>query len=198
MPTAPPAALAPHLARWLEELRAIRCDAAALTQGLGEAQLGWRPGPGRWSIAEVVAHLNRAGRPYLDRIAHALAEARARGASGSDGWRPTFIGGLMARSQEPPPRIRFRAPRIFRPDGDGARPPAGAPELATWRSLHQEMEERIREAAGVDLGRARVVSPVTRLVRMNAGDAFALLLSHERRHLWQIRGIRESAGFPAS
>jgi hypothetical protein len=60
------------------------------------------------------------------------------------------------------------------------------------------MEERLREAAGVDLRRARIVSPVTRMVRMNAGDAFALLLSHERRHLWQIRGIRQDAGFPPS
>ena len=194
---APPAPLAPHLERWLEELRAIRRDAAALTDGVGEAQLAWRPGPGRWSIAEVVAHLNRAGRPYLDRIAHALAEARGRGPS-PDAWRPTFVGGLMARSQEPPPRIRFRAPRIFRPGADGAAPPAGAPELATWRGLHQEMEERLREAAGVDLRRARIVSPVTGMVRMNAGDAFALLLSHERRHLWQIRGIRQDAGFPAA
>ncbi|MFL5384830.1 MAG: DinB family protein [Longimicrobiaceae bacterium] len=198
MTPAPSAAPAAHIADWLEQLRAIRRDAASLTEGLSDAQLAWRPGPGRWSIAEVVAHLNRAGRPYLDLIAHALAAARVRGASTGDRWRPTFVGGLMARSQEPPPRIRFRAPRIFRPDGDGAPPPAGAPELATWRSLHQEMEERIREAAGVDLGRTRIVSPVTRLVRMNAGDAFALLLSHERRHLWQIRGIREAAGFPAS
>jgi len=197
MTPAPPA-LAPHLERWLEELRAIRRDAATLTDDLGDAQLAWRPGPGRWLIAEVVAHLNRAGRPYLDRIAHALAEARRRGLSEGDEWRPTFVGGWMARSQEPPPRIRFRAPRIFRPDGEGAPPPAGAPELATWRSLHQEMEERIREAAGVDLRRARIVSPVTRMVRMNAGDAFALLLSHERRHLWQIRGIRQDAGFPGS
>ena len=193
-PSAPPAA---HIAEWLEQLRAIRRDAAELTEGLSDAQLAWRPGPGRWSIAEVVAHLNRAGRPYLDLIAHALAGARAQGPP-PEPWRPTFIGGMMARSQEPPPRIRFRAPRIFRPDGDGAPPPAGAPELATWRSLHQEMEERIREAAGADLRRARIVSPVTRLVRMNAGDAFALLLSHERRHLWQIRGIRGTAGFPAT
>jgi hypothetical protein len=55
-----------------------------------------------------------------------------------------------------------------------------------------------REAAGLDLRRTRVVSPVTRLVRMNVGDALALLLTHERRHLGQIGRVRESAGFPAA
>jgi len=145
----------------------------------------------------VVAHLNRAGRTYLDEVAHALAGARARGLADRGDWRPSLVGGLMTRSMEPPPRIRLPAPRIFRAAA-GAPPPPGAPELATWRSLHREMEERIREAAGLDLRRARVVSPVTRWVRMNAGDALALLLAHERRHLWQIRGITENAGFPAA
>ncbi|SOD02089.1 DinB superfamily protein [bacterium JGI 053] len=195
MTSAPSPAVAPHLERWLDQLRAIRRDDAALTGGLAEAQLAWRPGPGRWSIAEVVKHLNLSARPYLDAIAHALAGARARGLSDGGGWRPTLVGGLFARSMEPPPRIRLPAPRIFRP-AEGAPPPPGARELATWRSLHLEMEERIREAAGVDLRRARFVSPVTRWVRMNAGDAFAVLLAHERRHLWQMGQIKESEGFP--
>jgi hypothetical protein len=197
MTSAPSPATAPHLERWLEQLRAIRREAAALTEGLHEAQLAWRPGPGRWSIAEVVKHLNLSARPYLDAIAHALARARARGHTDGGDWRPTLVGGLFARSMEPPPRVRLRAPRIFRP-AEGAPPPPGARELATWRAIHLEMEERIREAAGLDLRRARVVSPVTRWVRMNAGDAVALLLAHERRHLWQMGKIRESAGFPAA
>jgi hypothetical protein len=195
MPTAPRAALSPLLEGYLEQLRAIRRDAAALTDGLGAAQLAWRPGPGRWSIAEVVQHLNLAGRPYLDAVAHALSDARARGLSDRGDWRPTLLGGLMTWSFEPPPRIRMPAPRIFR-GAEGAPPPDGGSALETWRRLHLEIEERIREAAGLDLRRARVVSPVTRLVRMNVGDAFAMLLAHERRHLWQIGKIRESEGFP--
>jgi hypothetical protein len=197
MISAPPKALSPPLEGWLEQLRAIRRDAAALTDGLGAAQLAWRPAPGRWAISEVVAHLNLAGRRYLDVVAHALADARARGLADRGDWRPSLVGGLMTRSMEPSARVRFPAPRIFRAAAD-APPPDGARELATWRRLHLEMEERIREAAGLDLRRARVVSPVTPLVRMNAGDAFALLLTHERRHLGQIGRVRESAGFPAA
>lgn len=193
--SAPAAAPSPLLEGFLDQLRAIRRDASALTGGLGGARLAWRPAPGKWSIAEVVAHLNRTGRIYLDEVAHALAEARARGLADRGDWRPSLVGGWMTKSMEPPPRIRIPAPRIFRA-AEGVPPPDGARELATWRSLHLEMEERIREAAGLDLRRARVVSPVTRWVRMNAGDALALVLAHERRHLWQIRRIVESAGFP--
>jgi len=197
MTSAPPVALSPLLEGWLEQLRAIRRDAAALTGGVGDAQLAWRPGPGRWSIAEVVAHLNVTGRIYLDEVAHAVAGVRARGLSDRGDWRPSLVGKVMIWGTEPPPRFRVPAPPIFRA-AKGAPPPDGRRELETWRRLHLEMEERIREAAGVDLRRARVVSPVTRLVRMNAGDAIRMVLSHERRHLWQIGKIKESAGFPAS
>jgi hypothetical protein len=195
MNTAPTGALSPLLEGFLEELRAIRRDAAALTDGLGAAQLAWRPGPGRWSVAEAVAHLNLTGRHYLDAVAHALADARARGLADRGDWRPSLVGRVMIYGTEPPPRFRVPAPPIFRAP-KGAPPPDGARELVTWKRLHLEIEERIREAAGLDLRRARVVSPVTRWVRMNVGDALAMVLSHERRHLWQIGRIKETEGFP--
>jgi hypothetical protein len=192
-PSSPP--LAPLLERSLEELRAVRRDAAALTGGLSAAQLAWSPAPGRWSMAEGVAHLNRTGRLYLDALAHSLAGARARGLVDRGDYRPGLVGGWMARSMEPPPKIRFRSPRVFLP-ARGAAAVDGPRELATWRELHLEMEERIREAAGLDLRRTRVVSPASRWLRISAGDALALLLAHERRHLWQMRQVRESGGFP--
>jgi hypothetical protein len=197
MTSAPPGALSPLLEDFLEQLRAIRRAAAASTESLGAAQLAWRPAPGRWSAAEAVAHLNLTGRHYLDAVARALAEARARGLADRGDWRPSLVGRVMMYGTEPPPRFRVPAPPIFRAPR-GAPPPDGARELAAWKRLHLEMEERIREAAGLDLRRARVVSPVTRLVRMNAGDAIALLLAHERRHLWQIGRVKESGGFPRS
>ena len=193
-PSAPP--LSPFLEQALAELRGIRADAAAVTEGLTPAQLAWSPGPGRWSIAEVVAHLNLAGRVYLDAIAHAAAGARTRGLADRGDYRPSLAGRAMAWALRPDQRIRMKAPAIFRrPEGTAAID--GPRELATWRALHVEMEERLREAAGLDLRRARFVSPASGLVRMNLGDAFSVLLVHERRHLGQMRNVRGSPGFPA-
>lgn len=193
-PRTPP--LSPRLEGWLDDLRAIRREAAALTDGLSAAQLAWSPAPGRWSLADVMAHLNIAGRIYLDAIAHVLAGARARGLEDRGDYRPTLTGRMMAWALGPgQQRIRMKAPSIFRP-AEGTRAIDGPRELATWRALHVEMEERIREAAGLDLRRARFVSPAARLVRMNVGDAIAVLLVHEQRHLLQMRRVRESDGFP--
>jgi hypothetical protein len=195
-PAPPPAPLSPFLEHALGELRAIRADAAALTGGLSPAQLAWSPEPGRWSIAEVAAHLNLAGRIYLDAIAHTLAEARARGLADRGDYRPTLTGRFMAWALSPDQRVKMKAPAIFR-RAEGTAAIDGPRELANWRALHVEVEERIREAAGVDLRRARFVSPASRLVRMNLGDAFSVLLVHERRHLLQLRNLRSHPGFPA-
>ena len=186
----------PLLRGWLEQLERIRRDAAELTDGITGAQFAWRPGPGKWSVGQIVNHLVVSGASYLDRIAPALADARARGLQDRGDFKPSLIGGLMVRSFEPPPRLKLKAPRIYRPADAG---PAldRETELAAWRALHDRVEALVGEAAGLDLRRIRIVSPVTSLVRLNAGDAFMVVLSHERRHLWQMRRVRESPGFPA-
>jgi hypothetical protein len=195
--TAPAApALSPLLRGYLGQLAAIRREAGELTAGLTDAQFAWRPAPESWSVGEIVSHLHLAGRAYLDRLRPALADARRRGLADRGDFRPTLVGGFMAKSMEPPPRMRFKAPRIWRPADTG---PAldRERELAEWRALHDALEGQIEAAAGLDLRRIRIVSPATSLVRMNAGDALALVLAHERRHLWQMRRVSEAAGFPA-
>ncbi|HSU12877.1 DinB family protein [Longimicrobium sp.] len=193
-PTLP---LSPLLQGYLDELAAIRRDAEELTAGLTGAQFGWRPEPAVWSVGQIVRHLTVSGRSYADALRPALAAARARGSADRGDFRPSLVGGLMVRWMEPPPRMRFKAPRIWRPAGAGGDAADRTREMADWRALHDAFEETIRAAAGLDLRRIRIVSPASRLVRMNAGDALALILAHERRHLWQMRRVKEHAGFPA-
>lgn len=194
-PAAPP--LPPPLNGFMDQLAFIRRETAELTDGIGDARFGWVPAPGRWSVGQVVNHLVIAGGSYLDRLEPLLADARARGLRDRGDYRPSWVGGLFVKSMEPPPRRRFKAPSIYRPSEPG---PAldRAREMSRLHALHDRIEAVIRAAAGLDLRRIRVVSPVTRLLRMNAGDAINVILTHERRHLYQLRKITEEAGYPAA
>lgn len=186
----------PLLADFRRQLEAIRAEAAELTGDLSDAQFRWRPEPGKWSAGEVVRHLVLGATSYFAPMDGAVKEARAAGRTDRGDWKPTLAGRLIVSSMAVPPRWKVPAPRIYRPA------PAVAIDreavLTEWRSSHDGIEERIRAAEGVDLRRSRVVSPVTPLVRMNLGDAFSLLLAHERRHLWQLRRLREHPQFPTS
>lgn len=193
-PAAPPT-LPPPLQGFMDQLAFIRRETAELTDGIGEARFNWVPAPGRWSVAQVVNHLVVSGESYVDRLEPLLADARARGVRDRGDYRPTLFGGWFAKSLEPPPRVRMKAPRIYRPAGPG---PSLDPsrELARWHALHDRLEAAIRAAEGLDLRRIRFISPVTRLLRMNAGDAINVVLTHERRHLLQLRKVTEEAGYP--
>ncbi|HEU4557709.1 MAG TPA: DinB family protein [Longimicrobium sp.] len=181
---------------FLDQLAFIRRETAELTDGISAAQFNWVPAPGRWSVGQVVNHLALADASYVERIAGVLADGRARGLRDRGDYKPSLLGGMMVRSMEPPPRKRFKAPKIWQPaDFKVALDPAG--ELARLDGLHGRIEALIREAAGLDLRRIRLSSPVSSLIRMNVGDALALILSHERRHLYQLRKVTEEAGYPA-
>lgn len=180
---------------YLDQLASVRRETAELTDGITAARFNWVPAPGRWSVGQVVNHLALADNDYIARIAKALADGRARGLRDRGDYKPSLVGGMLVRSMEPPPRKRFKAPRIWQPaDSREALDPER--ELARLNELHDEVEALIREAAGLDLRRIRLSSPVSSLIRMNVGDALALILSHERRHLYQLRKVTEEAGYP--
>lgn len=188
----------PDLARFGRELEAVRREAAALTGGLSDAQLAWRPGPGRWSPGEVVSHLRTVNTRYLEAIDRSIEQARAHGRTGFTPYRPGLVGGFLTRLMEPPVTRRLKAPGIFRPAAadDGARDWRG--ELDGYLATHDALDERLHHAGGVSLARARVVSPATRLLRINLGDAFALVLAHERRHHWALRQLLADPAFPSA
>jgi hypothetical protein len=54
----------------------------------------------------------------------------------------------------------------------------------------------LQQSAGLDLRRIRVVSPVTRLLKLSLVGAFALTAAHDRRHLYQGWEVRKASGFP--
>jgi hypothetical protein len=70
--------------------------------------------------------------------------------------------------------------------------------VAAFRAYQVQYIDRLRQANGLDLGRARVRTPVATWLRMSLGSGFALLAAHERRHLWQARRITQMPGFPSS
>ena len=70
--------------------------------------------------------------------------------------------------------------------------------MAAFRAYQVQYVDRLRQANGLDLARARVASPVVRWLPMPLGSAFALLITHERRHLVQAQRVLAGAGVSAT
>jgi hypothetical protein len=181
----------PELERFRTELAEVRREGAELLDDLTPEQLGWKPAPTAWSAGQVAEHLRTSSALYVPGMTRAIETARARGWA-PDGYRPSLMGGWLIRSMSSPKRMP--SPKVFRPTA-GVHAEWAA-EVAAYHAMTDRLGSLIDAAEGVSLTRARLSSPVTGLLRMNLGDAIALWLAHDRRHLGQIRRLREHAQFP--
>jgi hypothetical protein len=175
---------------WLEDrkqdVRASIDAVRRIQNELAYLQLGWRPPDGGWSIAQVFEHLIISDSLYYPQ----LREIVQTGKRGSAEWKPTITGGFIVRALLPTSTRKTPAPQIFRP----AEPRANVVE--DYINVREELVRIMDSAKGIDLRRNKVTSPVSKLIRINLGDAFMILVVHTQRHLQQIARVRAHPDFP--
>ena len=185
-------ALAPEIDEFRREFERLAAEADALVAPLSEEQFIWQPSPGSWSVAQCLDHLNVTARMYLPRLDEGIAEAMRRGLYGEGPFAHDFIGKLFVRTMEPPPRLKVKAPATFHPASQRSR----AEIMAAFRAYQVQFVDRLRQASGLDLRRAKVMSPASTWIKMSLNSGFALMAAHERRHLWQAQQVLAAPGFP--
>src|SRR2546421_3916468 len=90
--------------------------ARTLTSDLSEAQLNWKPSPEQWSIAQCLEHLAIASRNFDDYFSQALERARKKlPVTHAPAYKPSMVGGWLARQINPEGGRNLPAPKIFRP-----------------------------------------------------------------------------------
>jgi hypothetical protein len=182
----------PALDEYVRGFEAVGRDIAALTRGLTDAQLNWRPSEGRWSIAECVAHLTATGNLYLDPLDRAIERGHARAMFGGREFQPNGIGRWLIAQMEPPPKRKTRAMKKITPQ----LVQSGKTLATEFEAMHRELIDRVRRSTSLDLSRVKLRSPLIPLIRLPLGTWLAFLVAHERRHLWQARQVRQELRFP--
>jgi hypothetical protein len=185
----PVAAEIAALRRQFEDLSAA---ADALTAPLTDAQFTWQPPDGKWSVSQCLDHLNAAARAYLPRLDEGIADAISRGLYGEGPFRYNWLGRLSVSVTEPPPRVRVKNPMAFAPGQSRSRQEV----LPAFRAYQVQYIDRLHQANGLDLARARVASPSSRFIRLPLGSAFLVLAAHERRHIWQAERVIARTDYP--
>ena len=184
--------LAPELDTFRQQFEQLAQEAETIAGTLNDDQFNWRPPSGGWSVAQCIEHLNITARVYLPALDEGIAEAIRRGLYGEGPFRYNWFGRMFVKAVEPPPRFRAQTAKVFMPALSRPRQET----LAAFRAYQVQFIDRLRQANGLDLSRARVKSPATNLIRVPLGSAFALMVGHERRHLWQARNVLAEISFP--
>lgn len=182
------------LREYRRQIEAVTNNARDLLNGLSQAQINWSAAPVHWYIAECFDHLTVTNREMLQNIQEAINDARTKGLTGRGPFRHGMIGNMIVRSMEPPVKMKFKAPKIFKPRAEQSLETVARDFFAT----QDEVLSVINEANGVHLARAKVTSPVLKWMKLSLGQAFGLIATHERRHLWQARQVKTNPAFPAA
>jgi hypothetical protein len=164
---------------------------ASLVRQLTERQSRWRPVQGGWSIDDVLEHLCIVHDSYEPKLLELLNSPGTPRAARDAEWSPTLVGGMMVKSFASDRKLP--APKIFRPA------PTPRPNvLDEFLTRERALIAMLGRADDIDLRRVKLASPVSRVIRINLGDAFGILVQHARRHLMQMTRVRAMVGFPAS
>ena len=186
--------LAPELDGFRQQFEGLARDAEAMAGGVSDDQFNWKPPSGGWSVAQCIEHLNITTRSYLPALDEGIADAIRRGLYGEGPFRYGWFARMFVRSVGPGPRMKFKAAKAWLP-------PPSRPKhetLAAFRAYQVQCIDRLRQANGLDLSRAKVKSPASNLVRLPLGSAFAVLVAHAERHLEQARRVMAEPAFPTS
>jgi hypothetical protein len=178
-----------ELADYERQIDSVNASARALVENHSAEELT-RPAPdGGWSAAECLEHVATTAAAYLPAIRAALEEGRRKGLTGTGPFSYGLLARLFLWSIEPPVRMRFKAPGVFKP-----RPqPDISAALEGYLARHAELMVLLEEAKGLDLAAIRVTSPANARLKLPVGAVFGVLTAHARRHLWQARrGLSES------
>ncbi|RKY94112.1 MAG: hypothetical protein DRQ01_03130, partial [Ignavibacteriae bacterium] len=112
--------------------------------------------------------------------------------NGSIKFKHTFSGRLILKYVDPNSTTRTKTFNVFKPTMRQI-------NTSIIRSFSKEVEIIISFAEklhGVDLTNLKISSPVTKLLRMNVGDALLINLYHDQRHLNQAEKIINETDFP--
>jgi hypothetical protein len=175
-----------ELELYRRQFEQIQQQARELTAGLDEARFNWRPSPQDWSIEECMSHLTMVGQWEIRAIEEAIDQAKARGLTGQGPFEYGAIDRFIVHQTEPPVRSPLPASKHFVPLH-------GQPVTAvmpTFFHVQGQLLLLLGRADGLDLRRVRVVTPISRFLKMSLGMMFAQIAAHERRHLRQVERVR--------
>jgi hypothetical protein len=172
---------------WKQRLTEAVQRAEALCDGLSHEDANRRPAPGKWSVAECIAHLNRSMQVYDTHVAKAVQRAAGAREGEPPFSRGTLYGALLLwalRKGATRGRKRMKVPALpmFKPE---KRKEWAVPEvLRDFRNHIERLVGQMDAVRDLDLGRLWHGTPLP-LCRIALKQTFELHSLHSLRHIEQ-------------
>ena len=142
-----------------------------------------QPEAGKWSVAQVIEHLNSYGRYYLPLIETSI---NAAAFPPKEYYKAGWLGDYFTRAMKPKNNgqitNKMQAPKNHRPSRDIDN------DVVLKEFLQQEhlLLNLLERAANCNLEKTRIPISISRFIKLQLGDTFRFLIAHHQRHFVQV------------
>lgn len=141
-----------------------------------------QPAPGKWSVAQVLHHLNIYSRFYISTIENKMHRHQTTAKQEfKPGWLGNYFTNLMKPNTDSVVGKKMSAPKNAIP-ADQPNSAAMLQEFIQHQNHLLNLLE-IAKSASLDI---RIPTSLSRLITMKLGDTFRFFIAHEQRHFVQI------------
>jgi hypothetical protein len=170
-----------------DSLESAQSQLRRLSDKISDKDWNKRPGPGRWSAAECVEHLNLTSKAYLPLLRDAVSRARKSSDPPRKHYRRDPIGWLFSIMIGPIRGLgKFRMPRVKTLPAFVPKPGRSRSEiLSDFVRLQAELAALIRSGDGLPLDSVKIVSPFGGRAKYSAYSALVIVAGHQHRHIEQ-------------
>lgn len=152
-------------------------------QTLPDNVLLMQPAADKWSIAQVLEHLNGYNHFYLAVLADGFRQNKPKTvATFKAGWFGNYFTNMMLPKSDGTIGMRMTAPKEYN----------FPPNLDIRKVINEFIEGQNRllalldHARKYDIGKIRVAISLTRYIKLKSGDTFRFLVAHQLRHFLQV------------
>ncbi|HMK03990.1 MAG TPA: DinB family protein [Ferruginibacter sp.] len=146
-------------------------------------QMTTQPGPGQWSAAQCLEHLNSYGRYYLPAIEKAINRPGKPKAAVyfKSGWLGNYFYKIMLPGNDGRPKKKMRSPKDHQPSL-ALNAVEGLNEFISQLEL---LGRLLTDARDIDINNAKVPISISPFIKLKLGDVFLFFIAHLNRHMLQ-------------
>lgn len=166
-------------------------ESAQFFQSSDQNKLAYSPDKSKWSVVQILEHLNAYNRHYLPLIERNLSIVTH---SRNPIFAPGFWGEMFTKKMKPTNvyeiKNKMKAMKAY------SFPNSLNVETVLQEFMtHQDKLIKLLEMAkNSDLNNIRLPITLTSLVKLKLGDLFRFLIAHEQRHMIQARNTVREVG----
>lgn len=160
---------------------------------LSSEQFNWKPNPDKWSIGQLIEHLNLTTEPYFPNIDAALTTGYKAGFLARLPFPSRYLGKMISKMTTVETTKPMKTVKLFTPSSSTI----DHAVIDRFISNGEKLKTHIGKATSLDTKKILVPSPAAAIISFSLHELLELHVNHFDRHINQAINLMNMPEFPS-